>query len=80
MKNEDDAKTSKEFLTIFEYIEKETKINDNNNERRRFESIKTNMNETNVLFVGEHNSGKTSLVNAVLGRKGKCYSYSYIIR
>lgn len=54
---------SKQCLSLAEYIEKERNPKKN-------DTLKKNHNETNVLFVGEMDSGKTSLLNVLLGRKG----------
>lgn len=54
-----------EFIPISEYIEKEAA------KAGRSKDTYDESFETNVLFVGEVNSGKTSLINLCLGSKGK---------
>ena len=49
------------FINLFECMKKESTTNKQNRESK----------ETNVLFVGEKDSGKSSLINAFLGRKDK---------
>lgn len=56
--------TPNEFVTISEYIEKEIIINSS-------KGMHNELSETNVLFLGEENSGKTSLISLCLGCKEK---------
>ena len=58
--------TPKEFISISEYIEKE--IRNSHSTKNMYHK---ELSETNVLFVGEENAGKTSLINLCLGHKGK---------
>ena len=63
MSDEVESTTGKEWLSLEEYIEKEIKPKQRNETRKH--------GENNVLFVGEMDSGKTTLLNILLGRKGK---------
>jgi hypothetical protein len=54
----------KEFMSISEYIQQEVVA------PNKFQEKNIQL-ETNVLFVGERSSGKTSLINLCLGHKGK---------
>ena len=57
------SNTSCERLSLAEYIEKVVLA-------QRSKDVNTK-NEKNVLFIGEKSSGKSSLLNVLLGRKGE---------
>lgn len=56
-----------EHISIPEYIERMRK--ESKGGKCKHQSM--NQNESNILFVGEENAGKTSLINLCLGSKGK---------
>lgn len=63
MAEEVESTTTEEWLSLEEYIEKEIKPKQRNETKKHCEN--------NILFVGETDSGKTTLLNILLGRKGK---------
>ncbi len=58
------------FVNIFEFMEKEKQENHHDDGEKYYQNNHNHV-ETNVLFVGEKDSGKTSLINLFLGRKGE---------
>jgi polynucleotide 5'-kinase involved in rRNA processing len=59
------------FITMFDYMKQEEVATAEGNHRRKERREFDTEIETNILFVGEEDSGKTSLINLFLGRKGK---------